>query len=103
MQKGDGAIPAGEIGLLMRSLGLSPSEAQIAEFSSEVSQKGGSCNLETFLEFCARKGRDNENLQDLLEFFVPFDPGVSYSCSLHCNLKTIVATSSLQCYDVQIA
>ena len=70
----DGKVAATEIGNLMRSQGLAPSEKQVAEYISIINREGGFFVPLRFLEICVQCGRNDTRLSDFLEFFAPYDP-----------------------------
>ena len=70
----DGKVAASEIGNLMRSQGLAPSEKQVGEYISLLTREGGFFIPQRFLEICVQCGRNDSRLSDFLEFFAPYDP-----------------------------
>lgn len=69
----DGKVAASEIGNLMRSQGLAPSEKQVGEYISMINREGGFFVAKQFLDFCVLCGRNDSRLSDFLEFFAPYD------------------------------
>ncbi len=53
---GTGAITAKELGVVMRQLGLNPTEKELAEMIAEVDEKGeGEIDFQMFLAIMAHK------------------------------------------------
>ena len=69
----DGKVAAAEIGNLMRSQGLAPSQKQVAEYISIINREGGFFVARQFLDFCVLCGRNESRLSDFLDFFATYD------------------------------
>jgi calmodulin len=71
---GDGQISAKELGIVMRQLGLSPTEDEIIEMILEVDEDGnGEINFDEFLTIMAHKMKDADTELGTLEAFRVFD------------------------------
>ena len=70
----DGRVSAIEIGNMLRSQGLAPTQKQVAQYLDELQKEGGSFVLQRFLDICVSCGRNDTRATDLLDFFSPFDP-----------------------------
>lgn len=68
----------------MRTLGLSPSEAQCSEYIADAQRNGGRVDADMFLLYCAAKGPDTDKFDDLIQLFAPFDPMV---CFFFCSIS----------------
>ncbi|KAI5712924.1 hypothetical protein M8J76_000884 [Diaphorina citri] len=71
---GSGTITAKHLGIVMRSLGRNPSEAELEEMIREVDPEGkGIIDFPHFLELMMKKVKDVESGEELLEAFRVFD------------------------------
>ena len=71
---GDGTITTKELGTVMRSLGQNPTEAELADMINEVDADGnGSIDFPEFLTMMARKMKDTDSEEEILEAFKVFD------------------------------
>lgn len=70
----DGKVGASEIGRLLRSQGLAPTEKQVGEYVAELQTEGGFFTTARLLEIAVKCGRNDTRASDLLEFFAPYDP-----------------------------
>eukprot|EP00744_Colponema_vietnamica_P002527 GILI01003945.1.p1 GENE.GILI01003945.1~~GILI01003945.1.p1 ORF type:complete len:153 (+),score=36.60 GILI01003945.1:104-562(+) len=72
----DGAIFTQELGIVMRALGLAPTQNELAEMINEVDTEGnGLIDFPEFLTLCARKLHDQDGHEDELnQAFNVFDP-----------------------------
>ncbi len=71
----DGAITAKELGDVMRALGANPTQAELDEMTLEVVKDETSQRIEfkEFLQLFAKKMKDPDTEEDLLEAFRVFD------------------------------
>jgi calmodulin len=71
---GNGEITRKELGLVMRSVGDNPSEAQLLELITEVDTDGsGTIDFSEFLQIVARRKRSDDGEAELREAFRIFD------------------------------
>jgi len=73
-QDGNGTIATEELGAVMRSLGQNPTEAEPQDMINEVDADGnGTIDFPEFLSLTARKMRDTDTEEELIEAFKVFD------------------------------
>uniref|UniRef100_A0A1W7RAU7 Calglandulin n=1 Tax=Hadrurus spadix TaxID=141984 RepID=A0A1W7RAU7_9SCOR len=73
-QNGDGCIEAAELGVIMRSLGQRPTEAELRQMVTSVDVDGnGTIEFDEFLIMMARKLHETDSEQELREAFRVFD------------------------------
>ena len=72
---GDGTITTKELGTVMRSLGQNPTEAELQDMINEVDADGnGTIDFPEFLSLMARKMKDTDTEEELIEAFkVPLE------------------------------
>jgi len=71
---GDGTITTKELGTVMRSLGQNPTEAELNDMINEVDADGnGTIDFPEFLTMMARKMKDTDSEEEILEAFKVFD------------------------------
>jgi len=71
---GDGQITVKELGTVMKSLGLNPSESELQDMLNEVDADGsGAIEFNEFLTMMARKGAGSDPEKELREAFKVFD------------------------------
>merc|ERR1711862_89291 len=71
---GDGTITTKELGTVMRSLGQTPTEAELLDMINEVDSDGsGTIDFAEFLNLMARKMKDADSEEELMEAFKVFD------------------------------
>lgn len=71
---GDGSITTTELGTVMRSLGQSPTEADLRQMISEVDADGsGTIDFAEFLTLMARKIRTKDSEAEIVDAFKVFD------------------------------
>ncbi|KAI9071335.1 hypothetical protein K1719_046714 [Acacia pycnantha] len=71
---GDGYITTQELGIVMRSLGQNPTEAELQDIINEVDADGnGAIDFPEFLNLMARKMKDTDSEEELKESFRVFD------------------------------
>lgn len=61
-----GKIPADKVGAAARLAGAAPSNAEVAQFASQV---GGGADLSSFKAFCAKTLHPEDDIKDLTELF----------------------------------
>ena len=70
----DGYITTKELGDIMKNLGQTPSEAELQDIINEVDIDGnGTIDFKEFQGLMARKMRDNDSEEELIEAFKVFD------------------------------
>jgi calmodulin len=70
----DGSITTRELGDVMRALGANPTQAELQEMVNEVdSNDSGKIEFKEFLDLFARKLKDPDSEEDLVEAFKMFD------------------------------
>merc|ERR1719201_1952535 len=71
---GDGTITTKELGTVMRSLGQNPTEAELQDMINEVDADGnGTIDFPEFVSLMARKMKDTDPEEELIEAFKVFD------------------------------
>ncbi|EMR09007.2 hypothetical protein PNEG_02782 [Pneumocystis murina B123] len=71
---GDGSITTKELGIVMRSLGQNPTEAELQDMVNEVDADGnGTIDFPEFLAMMARKMKDTDSEEEIREAFKVFD------------------------------
>ena len=71
---GDGTIDSRELGDIMRSLGIYPSNEEVLEMLKEVdTDKSGKINFEEFLDLFTKKINEPDTEEDYIEAFKTFD------------------------------
>ena len=70
---GDGSITTKELGIVMRSLGQNPTEAELQDMINEVDADGsGTIDFPEFLTMMARKMTNSDSEEELKEAFRVF-------------------------------
>ena len=90
---GDGTITTKELGTVMRSLGQNPTEAELQDMINEVDADGnGTIDFPEFLSLMARKMKDTDTEEELIEAFkvwpercLTFESAVSFVASCNKN------------------
>merc|ERR1711998_672829 len=71
---GDGTIDAKELGIVMRSLGQNPTEAELNDMINEGDGDGnGNIEFNEFLKMMAAKMKDTDSEEEIKEAFKVFD------------------------------
>ncbi|KAB0387791.1 hypothetical protein FD755_002747 [Muntiacus reevesi] len=71
---GDGTITTKELGTVMRSLGQNPTEAELRDMINEVDADGnGTIDFLEFLTMMARKMKDTDSEEEIIEAFRVFE------------------------------
>ena len=71
---GDGTITTKELGTVMKTLGQNATDAELSDMINEVDADGsGTIEFQEFLVLMARKMKDADNEEELLEPFKVFD------------------------------
>lgn len=73
-RNGDGTISTKELGVVMRTLGQNPTEAELADLIAEIDQDGnGEIDFDEFLVLMSKKMKDSDIQDKSLEAFKIFD------------------------------
>merc|ERR1711934_240953 len=74
-KKRTGAIPIGDMGTVLRSLGQNPTEAELAALMEEVDKdKSGTIEFEEFVDLMARTNKTHEQMEEEIKnAFLTFD------------------------------
>ena len=73
-RNGDGTISTKELGVVMRTLGQNPTEAELADLIAEIDQDGnGEIDFDEFLHLVSKKMKDSDIQDKSLEAFKIFD------------------------------
>merc|ERR1711934_1317076 len=74
-KKRTGAIPIGDIGTVLRSLGQNPTEAELAALMEEVDKdKSGTIEFEEFIDLMVRTNKTHERMEEEIKnAFLTFD------------------------------
>ncbi|KAK2194832.1 bifunctional EF-hand domain/EF-Hand 1 [Babesia duncani] len=71
---GDGSITTKELGTVMRSLGQNPTEAELQDMINEIDSSGsGAIDFPEFLILMARKMKEGDTEEELVQAFKVFD------------------------------
>jgi calmodulin len=71
---GDGTITTKELGVVMRSLGQNPTEAELVDMINEVDTDGnGNIDFPEFLTMMSKKMKDSDSEDEIREAFKVFD------------------------------
>lgn len=72
--KGDGTMATKDLGSLMRSLGQNPTAGEVQDMANEIDADGhGILDFPEFLSLMARKMKDTDTEQELIDAFAVFD------------------------------
>jgi len=73
-KSGDGTITTKDLGTVIRALGKNPTEAELSDIINEVDPNGdGTVDFPSFLTIMARKMKDQDTEEDIIEAFRVFD------------------------------
>merc|ERR1711896_13348 len=74
-KKRTGAIPIGDMGTVLRSLGQNPTEAELAALMEEVDKdKSGTIEFEEFVDLMSRTNKSKEQMEEEIKnAFLTFD------------------------------
>ena len=73
-ENGDGVITTKELGNVMKTLGQNPTEAELQHMVGEVDADGnGTIDFPEFLTMMARKMKDTDTEEEIIEAFKVFD------------------------------
>merc|ERR1712205_207386 len=73
-KKRTGAIPIGDMGTVLRSLGQNPTEAELSALMEEVDKdKSGTIEFEEFVDLMARTNKTHEMEEEIKNAFLTFD------------------------------
>jgi len=73
-KSGDGTITTKDLGTVIRALGKNPTEAELQDIINEVDPNGdGTVDFPAFLTIMARKMKDTDTEEDIVEAFRVFD------------------------------
>merc|ERR1711934_1334996 len=74
-KKRTGAIPIGDMGTVLRSLGQNPTEAELVALMEEVDKdKSGTIEFEEFIDLMARTNKTHEQMEEEIKnAFLTFD------------------------------
>merc|ERR1712138_9400 len=74
-KKRTGAIPIGDMGTVLRSLGQNPTEAELSALMEEVDKdKSGTIEFEEFVDLMARTNKTHEQMEEEIKnAFLTFD------------------------------
>jgi calmodulin len=88
----DGSITTKELGDVMRALGANPTNTELQEMIAEVDKdNSGKIEFNEFLDLFARKMKDPDTEEDLIEAFKIFDKDGSGSISAQ-ELRHVMTT-----------
>ena len=90
---GDGSITTKELGTVMRSLGQNPSDDEIRQMIIDVDEdKSETINFKEFLGLMAKKMKENDSEDELIEAFKVFDRDGNGKISAH-ELRYVMLSS----------
>lgn len=73
-KNGDGTISTKELGVVMRTLGQNPTEAELADLIAEIDQDGnGEIDFDEFLILMSKKMKDSDMQEKSMDAFKIFD------------------------------
>ena len=100
---GDGSITTKELGTVMRSLGQNPSGDEIRQMLSDVDEdKSETIDCKEFLGLMAKKMKENDSEDELIEAFKVFDRDGNGKISAHeLRYVTLSSGEDLTEQDIQ--
>jgi calmodulin len=101
-KEGNGTITTKELGTVMRSLSQNPTEAELQDMINEVDADGvGSIDFPEFLSLMARKMKDSNTHEELIEAFKIFDKNGDGYLSLR-ELKHLIMNLGERMSDEEV-
>ncbi|GAA5816565.1 hypothetical protein MFLAVUS_010095 [Mucor flavus] len=105
-KNGDGSISASELGVVLRSFGMNPSDAELQDMVNDVdADNNGHIDFEEFLSLVKTLKSENDDTDDLQEAFKVFDAdgnGVIDRNELHKVMSSLNETLTEQELDAMI-
>ncbi len=99
---GDGNITTKELGTVMRSLGQNPTQEEIGKMIEEVDKDAsGTIDFKEFLNLMARKMKETDTEDDLIDAFKVFDRDGNGVISAH-ELRFVMTTAGEQLTNDEI-
>ncbi|TFK37103.1 putative calmodulin [Crucibulum laeve] len=101
-KNGDGTITTEELGIVMRSLGQNPTEAELQDMLNEVdANNDGTIDFEEFLEMMGRTFADADGEEELRQAFLVFDRDKSGKIST-TELKQVMFNLGESLTDMEV-
>ena len=103
-KSGDGTITTKDLGTVIRALGKNPTEAELQDIINEVDPNGdGTVDFPAFLTIMARKMKDTDTEEDIIEAFRVFDKdgsGVISAAELRHVMTNLGEKLTVRCAPV---
>jgi len=97
-----GIISTKELGTIMRSLGINPTEAELQDMINEVdADRKGTIDFSAFLGLIAKKVNDTEAEEELIEAFRAFDKDGTGLVS-PTELKQVISKRGVKLADEEV-